>query len=70
MECSNHGTSAGNGHYTADVLHPNGDGDTVEVWLHIDNEAVRLMRHEDFSESIVLSGRLSGVLIYLLLGTS
>jgi ubiquitin carboxyl-terminal hydrolase 10 len=42
-----HGESAGSGHYTVDVLHPNGDGDTGEVWLHIDNEAVRPMQHED-----------------------
>jgi len=44
-----HGESAGSGHYTVDVLqvHPNGDGDTGEGWLHIDNEAVSLMRHED-----------------------
>ncbi len=42
-----HGESAGNGHYTVDVLHRKGDGDTGEVWLHIDNEAVTRMRHED-----------------------
>jgi ubiquitin C-terminal hydrolase len=42
-----HGGSACSGHYTADVLHPNGDGDTGEVWLHIDNEAVSPMQHED-----------------------
>ena len=42
-----HGESAGGGHYTVDVLHPNGDGDIGEVWLHIDDEAVSPMRHED-----------------------
>ena len=43
-----HGESAGSGHYTVDVLHPNGDGDTgEEVWLHIDDEAVSAIRHED-----------------------
>jgi ubiquitin carboxyl-terminal hydrolase 10 len=43
-----HGESAGSGHYTVDVLHPNGNGDTrEEVWLHIDNEAVSPIRHED-----------------------
>jgi ubiquitin carboxyl-terminal hydrolase 10 len=42
-----HGRSAGSGHYTVDVLHPSGDGDIGEVWLHIDNEAVSAMRHED-----------------------
>jgi len=43
-----HGESAGGGHYTVDVLHPpNGDGDTGKVWLHIDDEAVSAVRHED-----------------------
>jgi len=43
-----HGESAGSGHYTVDVLHSNGDGgDTGEVWLHIDDETVSPMRHED-----------------------
>ena len=42
-----HGESAGGGHYTVDVLHPNGDGEAGEVWLHIDDDAVSRMRHED-----------------------
>ena len=42
-----HGGSAGSGHYTVDVLHPNGDGDTGEVWLHIDDEALSAVRRED-----------------------
>ena len=43
-----HGESAGSGHYTVDVLHPpNGDGDAGKVWLHIDDEAVIPVRHED-----------------------
>ena len=42
-----HGESVGSGHYTVDVLHPNGDGDTGGVWLHVDDEAVSPMRHED-----------------------
>ncbi|KAI0274429.1 hypothetical protein BGY98DRAFT_1098972 [Russula aff. rugulosa BPL654] len=42
-----HGESAGSGHYTVDVLHPNGDGDSGEGWLHIDDETVNPMRHED-----------------------
>ncbi|KAI0264781.1 hypothetical protein BGY98DRAFT_1181764 [Russula aff. rugulosa BPL654] len=41
------GESAGRGHYMVDVLHPNGDGDTGEVWLHIDDETVTRTRHED-----------------------
>ena len=42
-----HGESADSGHYTVDVLHPNGNGDTGEGWLHIDNEVVSRMRRED-----------------------
>ena len=42
-----HGESAGSGYYTVDVLHQNEDGDSGEVWLHIDDEAVSAVRHED-----------------------
>ena len=42
-----HGDSAGSGHYSVDILRPNGDGDTGEDWLHIDDEVVTWMRHED-----------------------
>ena len=42
-----HGNSAGGGHYTIDVLHPDRDGNTGEDWLHIDNEVVTPMGHED-----------------------
>jgi ubiquitin carboxyl-terminal hydrolase 10 len=42
-----HGDSAGGGHYTIDILHPNGDGNTEEDWLHIDDEVVTRMGHED-----------------------
>ena len=49
-----HGVSAGGGHYTLDVLHPNRDGGTWgsgnssgEAWLHIDDEVVSAVRHED-----------------------
>ena len=42
-----HGESASSGHYTVDVLHPNGDGGSGEAWLHIDDEAVDVVRHED-----------------------
>jgi ubiquitin carboxyl-terminal hydrolase 10 len=42
-----HGESAGSGHYTVDVLHPNEDGDGGEGWLHIDDEVVCAVRHED-----------------------
>ena len=42
-----HGESAGSGHYTVDVLHQNGDSDTGEVWLNIDDETVSPVRLED-----------------------
>jgi ubiquitin carboxyl-terminal hydrolase 10 len=55
-----HGVSAGGGHYTLDVLHPNPRGGTNiagvagssigsggEAWLHIDDETVSAVRHED-----------------------
>ena len=42
-----HGESAGSGHYTVDVLHRNGEGDRGEVWLHIDDEIVSPVGHED-----------------------
>ena len=42
-----HGESAGNGHYTIDVLHQNGDRGSGEAWLHIDDEAVSAVRHAD-----------------------
>ena len=42
-----HGESADGGHYTVDIVRANGDGDTGEVWLHIDDEAVSPLRHED-----------------------
>lgn len=41
--------SAGSGHYSVDVLHPNlnGDSDSVEAWLHIDDKAVSVVQHEE-----------------------
>ncbi len=42
-----HGKSAGGGHYTVDVLHPSGRDDSGDVWLHIDDETVRTLRHEE-----------------------
>lgn len=53
-----HGASAGGGHYTLDVLHPNRDGGARSgggasgeasggAWLHIDDETVSAVRHED-----------------------
>ena len=42
-----HGKSAGSGHYTVDMLYSNGDSSSGETWLHIDDEAVSTVRHED-----------------------
>ena len=42
-----HGESAGGGHYTVDVIHENRDVSDGEGWLHIDDEAVSAVRHED-----------------------
>ncbi|KAH9998276.1 hypothetical protein BJV77DRAFT_743795 [Russula vinacea] len=39
-----HGESTGSGHYTVDVLHQNRN---EEVWLHIDDESVKAVGHED-----------------------
>ena len=41
------GESANSGQYMVDVLHPNGDNNGGEGWLHIDDEAVSMVRHED-----------------------
>ena len=41
-----HGETAGCGHYTVDVLRPNGDGNS-EAWLHVGDEAVSAVQHED-----------------------
>ena len=58
-----HGESAGSGHYTVDVLHPNGDSGSGEAWLHIDDEAVSAVRHEDVFGGMTMSGWTTGVLI-------
>jgi ubiquitin carboxyl-terminal hydrolase 10 len=42
-----HGESAGSGHYTVDVLHRSGDSGSGEAWLHIDDETVNAVQHED-----------------------
>ncbi len=42
-----HGRSARGGHYTVDVLHPNVHGDSGGAWLHIDDEIVSTLRHQD-----------------------
>ena len=42
-----HGESAGSGNYTVSVLNPNGESGSGEAWLHIDNEAVSAVHHDD-----------------------
>jgi ubiquitin carboxyl-terminal hydrolase 10 len=42
-----HGDSAGSGHYSVDVLQPNAVSGSGEAWLHIDDESVSTVRHED-----------------------
>jgi ubiquitin carboxyl-terminal hydrolase 10 len=42
-----HGESASSGHYTVDVLHSNGDRGSGEGWLHIGDETVSAVQHED-----------------------
>ena len=42
-----HSEAAGRGHYTVDMLHPNDDSGGGEAWLHVDDEAVSAVRHEE-----------------------
>jgi ubiquitin carboxyl-terminal hydrolase 10 len=42
-----HGESAGGGHFTVDVHHPNGESGNGEAWLHIGDEGVSAVKHED-----------------------
>ena len=42
-----HSESAASGRYTVDVLHQNRDSSDGEGWLHIEDEAVSAVRHED-----------------------
>ena len=42
-----HETSASNGYYTVDVLHPNEESGSGEAWLHINDEVLSAVRHED-----------------------
>ena len=45
-----HGESASDGRYTVDVLRPNGDSGSEEGWLHICEEGVSVVQHEDVFE--------------------
>jgi ubiquitin carboxyl-terminal hydrolase 10 len=42
-----HGTFRSGGHYTVDVLHTNAHDGSGEAWLHIDDETVSMVQHED-----------------------
>jgi hypothetical protein len=57
-----HGESAGGGHYTVDVLHPNENSSSGEGWLHIDDEAVSMVRYEDVFGGDTMSRWTTGVL--------
>ena len=60
-----HGKSADGGHYTVDVLHPNAHGDSGDVWLHIDDETVSRLRHEDvFGRDERMDDRCTYLLFY------
>ena len=54
-----HGESADSGHYTVDVLHLNGDSDIRDAWLHINDESVGVLQHEDVFEGQE-NGRVDG----------
>ncbi|KAF8462482.1 hypothetical protein DFH94DRAFT_640676, partial [Russula ochroleuca] len=58
-----HGESPGTGHYTVDVLHPNGDG-SEKAWLHIDDEAVGAVRPEDVFGNERVDDRCAYMLFY------
>jgi ubiquitin carboxyl-terminal hydrolase 10 len=62
-----HGKSAGGGHYTVDVLYPNAHGESEDVWLHINDETVGTLRHEDVfgrHENERVDGRSVNMLFY------
>ncbi|SRR5229473_6861086 len=42
-----HGPSVSRGHYTVDIRRPNARGEGCDSWLHIDDETVSAVRHED-----------------------
>ncbi len=42
-----HGEFTSSGHYTVDVLDPNTEGGSRDVWLHIDDETVDKVHLED-----------------------
>jgi ubiquitin carboxyl-terminal hydrolase 10 len=42
-----HSESAGSGHYAVDALHPDGECGSAEARLHIDDEAVSVVRHDN-----------------------
>jgi ubiquitin C-terminal hydrolase len=62
-----HGESISRGHYTVEVLHPNGDRGSGEAWLHIDDEGVCAVRHEDVfrgHDNERVDGRCANMLFY------
>jgi ubiquitin carboxyl-terminal hydrolase 10 len=62
-----HSESTSIGHYTVDVLHPNGDSGGEGAWLHIDDETVNAVRHEDVfgvHDNELVDGRCAYMLFY------
>ena len=69
-----HGGSVGSdGHYTVDVLQQNGDSGGGEAWLHIDDEVVSAVRHEDVfggNENERVNDRCTHMLFYCRTGSA
>ena len=60
-----HGEPEGSGHYTFDGLHPNGDIGSKGTWLHINEEGVSTVRHEDvFGDDERVEDRCAYMLFY------
>ncbi|KAF8484498.1 hypothetical protein DFH94DRAFT_235293 [Russula ochroleuca] len=59
-----HGESPSIGHYTVDVLHPNGDRGSEEAWLHIDDEAVNAEDVFGGHDNELVDGRCAYMLFY------
>ena len=62
-----HGEPAGGRNYTVDVLHQNGESCDGETWLHIEDQVISAVRHEDVfggQENDRVDGRCVYMLFY------
>ena len=62
-----HGETLESGHYTVDVLQSYGDGSGRGAWLHIDDEVVTAVQHEDIfggHDNEPVGGRCAYMLFY------